>query len=78
MGRRTRALQAHGLLARAGAPVHGLGWALRRAGLTLVLLGAVALAAWSAHDAVAARDGWLVTLVHTVQSWLRAAWSAGG
>lgn len=78
MGRWTRALQAHDLLGRSGAPVHGLARAVRRAGITVALLGAVALAAWLAHDAVAARDGWLVTLVHTVQSWLRAAWSAGG
>jgi hypothetical protein len=78
MGRWTRALPAHDLLAPNGATGPGLRRPFRLLGAALVLLSVAALAAWLAHAVLDPVDaGWPARLIETVAGWLRAAWTAG-
>lgn len=79
MGRWSRALEAHHLVARRDEPAPAPRRTLRPARLTLVLAGLVALSAWLAHAALETAPGaWPARVLQAVGGWLRAAWSAGG
>ena len=76
MGRGSRALPAHELLAPPGEA--GLRRPLRRSLRALLVLLALAAAAWLAHAAVQPAPGWLGRLLDTLLAALRAAWLVSG